>query len=177
MRMSRSLRATSLLAAALLSLAGCETLLDDHDKVDADFCADYKDDDECCSEDDPCDLEDDLDCDCWGCGWDEGDCTMSWLFADSCDDGYAIDIGVYQVGDDGWFDEAAGDPHWDGFVLEELSEQYEFLVPCEPGEYTCWGGWSDSGTTWGCGKDCQAGCPDCCYYCDLEGWVSLSLTC
>lgn len=169
--------APSLLMAPLLALAACEALLDDHDKVDVDFCGGYKGDDECCAEDDPCDLGDDLGCQCSGCGWDRDDCTMLWTFTDACDDGYAIDVGVYQVGADGYYDETADEPKWEGLTLEELGEAYELETDCTPGEYTCWGAWADSGMTWGCGSGCQQYCPDCCYYCDLSGVVVRTLIC
>jgi hypothetical protein len=174
----RESRAVSLLlAGSLFGLLGCETMLDDHKKVDVDFCGDYKGGDDCCAEDDPCDDGDDAICQCYGCGWDLDDCTMVWRFGDLCDDGYTVDIGIYQVGADGFFDEAAGELQWEGLVLEEFSEQVEFEVNCTPGEYMCYGGWSDSGMWWGCAENCQQYCPDCCVYCDLSGEATFNLIC
>jgi len=70
-----------------------------------------------------------------------------------------------------------GELKWEGLVLEQLGEAYELDVDCTPGEYMCYGGWSDSGLQWGCSDDCQQYCADCCTACDLAGYVTLTLIC
>jgi hypothetical protein len=173
----RSRAVSLLLAGSFLALFGCETMLDDHKKVDVDFCGDYKGEDDCCAEDDPCGNGDDAVCQCDGCGWDVDDCTMVWWFTDSCDDGYPTSIGLYQVGTDSVFDEAAGELQWESLVLDEFSVQKDIEVNCTPGEKVCYGGWADSGSWWGCGPKCAQWCADCCYLCDLSGEVSFNLIC
>jgi len=157
--------------AALNGAVGCQKLLDDHPKVDVNFCGDYDGDDECCGEGDPCDLGDNQECECSGCEWDVDDCTMTWNFMDMCDNNEEVHIGLYEIGDNGSFDE--GEEQWESLTLDEYGEEYTIRIDCNEGELVCYGGWSESGYWWGCAKNCA----DCCYYCDHQSEVFRQLGC
>jgi hypothetical protein len=166
----------SFVLVAVWGLAGCQSLLDDHPKVDVDYCADYTGVDECCADDDPCGLGVNQQCECDGCDWDRDDCTMSWTFVDLCDDTEAIHVGLYQVGANGYFDE--GEKEWESLDLEVYGEPGTIDIRCTEGEKVCYGAWSESSYwLWGCAQDCQQDCPDCCYYCDFQGQIDLQLGC
>ncbi len=153
--------------AALCGDVGCQKLLDDHPKVDVDFCGDYKGDDECCSQDDPCDLGDNQQCECGACAWDVDDCTMSWNFIDLCDDNEKIHIGLYE-----------GEDQWEGLTLDEYGEEYTIKIECSEGEKVCYGAWAESGYwLWGCAENCSEYCEDCCYFCDYKAEVLRQLGC
>ena len=158
------------------ALAGCQALLDDHPKVDIDYCGDYTGNDECCAEGDPCDLAGNQQCDCDGCDWDLDDCTMQWTFTDLCDDFEAIHVELYQVGVNGLFDE--GEKKWDSLDLEAYGEPGTIEIRCTEGEKVCYGAWSESANwLWGCAENCLQYCENCCYYCDHQDQVSLQLGC
>lgn len=164
------------LALLFVALLGCQALLDDHPKVDVDFCGGYGGEDECCAEDDPCDLGDDQQCDCDGCEWDQADCTMAWTFTDQCDDGQTIHVGLYEVGGNGVFNE--GELEWESLELEELGEPYTIEIRCNEGEKVCYGAWSDDGYwLWGCAENCSEYCEACCWFCDYNQDVPMNLHC
>jgi len=173
---SAAKRTVPTIALLLTVLVGCQALLDDHPKVNVDFCSDYKGDDECCAQDDPCDLGDNQQCDCDNCDWDLDDCTMSWTFADLCDDGHTIHVGLYEVGENGVFDE--GELEWESLDLKELGEPSTIEIKCTEGEKVCFGAWSDDFYwLWGCAENCSQYCEACCWYCDYQDDVNMNLTC
>jgi len=158
----------------VLVLVGCQALLDDHPKVDVDYCGDYKGDDECCAKDDPCGLGDNQDCECFKCDWDQGDCTMEWTFTDVWDDGQSVHVGLYEVGDNGELDD--GEKQWEGLELKQHGEPYTKEIHCTEDEKICYGGWSDDGAwTWGCSENCSQYCESCCWFCNYQDHVTMQL--
>ena len=162
---------------ALVFLTGCELMLDEHAKVSVDFCAQYKGEDECCANDDPCDLAGNGACNCLGCDWDHDECTMTWSFTDVCNDGASVQVGIYQVGQNGTF-ERDQEESWEDLELNGYGVQGSVDIDCEAGLLLCYGGWADvSGWNWGCSQDCQTYCDSCCYQCDYSEEVTLELGC
>jgi hypothetical protein len=94
--------------------------------------------------------------------------TMSWTFADVCNDGQGPTFALYDTTDDC--------TSWGDYWFEQFNQPYGLTIECTRGDVICMGAWLDDGY-WGCGEGCAEGCEGCCYSCDDVDLPQVSLGC
>lgn len=97
--------------------------------------------------------------------------NFAWNFQNST--GRTLDVQLYSKGRGVVWPSA--DRHW---IIPPDGSHYTDYIACQAGEYICYGGWPEDGSTdyWGAGRDGKQGCERCCYYCRGAGTQLINMT-
>lgn len=93
--------------------------------------------------------------------------TMTFEFADECDDGMSPEIEFYLKEDPAKV--------WGTYWLQYFNQPLKTRIKCERDSHICFGAWLDQ-SEWGCGKKCAEPSKGACYSCQ-EITVSIGLQC